>query len=388
MDKQKRMTGWARIGPTWFRRAGAAVLVGVCLYGTGCAHTELSKRVVLPPDEAITRLKGGGSLDKEVEQLVLPLIASEKITGVAVGALCRANDCHYYGFGATGGDGSLCEPSEDTLFAVGPLSKLMIVTVYYSLEQDGALDGSETVRELLPGDWALSDDIAEVTLYDLLTHTAGFPRELRTRRQFAMLLRYLFTGRNLYGYMDYAWLKEYLRTCSLKRAPEKERVYSNLGMALLAHLLERLSGESFPDLAHERIFVPLQMLDTGYAVPEDKRYRLAWGHAGDQPFFIRRNAPLDDWDMGALMRPMGGLYSTTHDLLLFVRAAMGGGDSPLASVFARMREPVAHATETDPVPGWRAWRDEAHDLRLLYKHGMVAGYSSYLGFCPERGVAV
>ena len=159
-------------------------------------------------------------------------------------------------------------------------------------------------------------------------------------------------------------------------------------MAILAWMLELKTGTPLPQLAQTHIFNPLGMKDSSFQVFPSQRYRLAVGHAGDQPWFIRRNAPLADWDMGPLMRATGGLYSTLDDLLLLAQAALGQIETPLAPAFDRLHTPVPNVSPSEHLLGWDVWQNDAHDIRLLYVHGMVAGYSSYLGICPERQVAV
>lgn len=372
-----------------FRRLIPLLFALASFLAEGCAGTPLSKRVITPFDALPASLVRDERLIQTTDDLALPLINDGTVAGVDIGIVFPDRTTVCLGYGTTGLPDEWSLPNEKTIYGVGSISKLMVLTLFCQLEQEGVLSGRETLRDILPGGTVLSQDAAQITLYELATHTAGFPRELRTRQQFHALIHYLFTGDNLYGFMNHAWLKEYLATCVLNRTPGRSPVYSNLGMSILAYMLELKTETPLPVLARNRIFRPLGMTDTGYRVPEEERFRLAAGHAGDQPFFIPRNAPLADWDMGALMRATGGLYSTPSDLLVFVQAAMGMTDSPLSAAFQRLRglSPV-RADNPYGSLGWHEWYDSTHDIRLLYVHGMAAGYSSYLGFCPDRQVAV
>jgi CubicO group peptidase (beta-lactamase class C family) len=355
---------------------------------SGCQSMPLSSRILYPPDESIERLAGGGSVADEVARLAAPLVESGEATGVAVGVLLPSGKTECYGFGRTGLPGARSLPAEDTIFEVGSLSKLAVLAVYCSLEQEGILQGSETLRDILPADYALSADAASLTLYELATHTGGFPRELRTLTQCGHFIKYLLTGRNLYSYMDRTWLKDYLAECALTPRAEREYVYSNLGMAILAYMMELKSGKPYPVLADEYVFRPLGMRDSFYSVPAEKRERLARGHVGDQPYFIRRHTELDDWDMGDLMTPTGALFSTLRDMLIFARANMGHAPPKLQRVFARMQEVQVTSSIENCGFGWMVAYCDWQNIRVLSKHGMVNGYSAYIGISPDTRAAV
>src|SRR5207249_4225253 len=54
----------------------------------------------------------------------------------------------------------------------------------------------------------------------------------------------------------------------------------SMSIDVIGHLVEVISGKPLQQFLHERLFEPLQMTDTAFAVPSDKRRRLAtmYGH--------------------------------------------------------------------------------------------------------------
>jgi CubicO group peptidase (beta-lactamase class C family) len=350
----------------------------------------LSSRVVYDPNPSISRLQAGDSnIRSEASDLAMPLIERGESYGFAVGVLDSEGNFETYGFGKTGLAGSREIPSGDTIFEVGSLSKLFVTSLLEILVREGTLRYDDTVRSILPSEVQLSDDAAQITLYELVTQTSGLPRQPTSFTQLCYFIDYLFTGDNLYRYIDRDWLYEYLRTCELKPKGEREYVYSNLGMGLLTHLIEVKTGRKFADLASEKIFRPLHMNDTTYTLSHEQKARLAVGHTGDQPLFRSRNSPLEPWDMGEIMNPSGGLYSTVNDLMIFARANLGLLDSSLVPTFKatqtiRLKTP----DDEEAALGWIVDRYDNGRFQIAYKHGMVAGYNAYIGFDINTKVAV
>jgi CubicO group peptidase (beta-lactamase class C family) len=62
-----------------------------------------------------------------------------------------------------------------------------------------------------------------------------------------------------------------------------ERWLYHSSFDILGVLVARAAGQPFEDFLAERIFVPLGMQDTAFAVPEAKRPRLAASHQADAP---------------------------------------------------------------------------------------------------------
>ncbi len=148
--------------------------------------------------------------------------------------------------------------------------------------------------------------------------------------------------------------------------------YSNLGMGLLGHLLERIHGRSYAELAAERITGPLGMKDTVIELDADQHTRFALPHSGSTTVKPWRNPGL----AGA-----GGLCSTAADLAVLVTALMTPGDSPLQAAWALARQPRAGL-------GWQklglAIMIDQHYGALTYWHGGATGGSrSYIGFSPD-----
>lgn len=383
-----RSTAGARGAPTrlGWRLCWGMLCLGLALVGTSCGT--FSSREVQDPGAAVARLRAGGSVQAEVDRLAEPIVARGDIRGMAVGILTPDGHTQVLGYGSTGASSPAQRPAGDTIFQIGSVSKLFIATLLATLVEEGVLHYDDTVRRILPAEVRLSDEAANVTLYELATNTGGFPRQPFCPKQLRDFLAYLFTGRNVYAYITRPFLYEYLAKHPPKPKEEREYVYSNIGYGLLAHLMEVRTGRSFPDLLEEKVCRPLGLRDTTFTLNADQHARLATGHVGDQPRFVRRGRAMPPWDMGEIMRASGCLYSTADDLLRFARLTLGKEGHPLEAALASTHEARLTRPVEDVGFGWLIDYAGENRLAIHYKHGMVSGYHGYIGLNPRTSIAV
>jgi CubicO group peptidase (beta-lactamase class C family) len=168
--------------------------------------------------------------------------------------------------------------------------------------------------------------IREVSIRDLLRHTSG--------------LTYGFWGDSLVDkmYLDKKVLTEdatiqetvtKLGSIPLKHQPGTVWEYG-LSTDVLGRLVEVVSGQSFDDFLHERIFAPLGMMNTGFSVPPEHADRLATVYEANET-----NTAIAPYDPSKtrdfLKKPTyfsggGGLVSTAADYLRFLQMLLNGGE--------------------------------------------------------------
>ena len=123
------------------------------------------------------------------------------------------------------------------------------------------------------------------------------------------------------------WLKR-LGSLPLMAQPGEKWFY-HTGSDVLGALVSRATGLSYADFLRERVFAPLGMTDTGFAVPAESLDRLANGYWGDPV------APLDTQEEWTTAPPFfsggGGLVSTVEDFFAFGRMMLRTGDHRLLS---------------------------------------------------------
>ena len=141
-----------------------------------------------------------------------------------------------------------------TIFEAGSVSKQFTAAAILLLAKDGKLSIDDPARKYLP---ELDASASAVTIRHLLTHTsglrdwgaivgiAGWPRGTR-----------LITNAHILDIMS--------RQKELNWQPGTRWTYNTGAYNLLAVIVERVSGKSFPEFTRERIFVPFGMTHSSW----------------------------------------------------------------------------------------------------------------------------
>lgn len=145
----------------------------------------------------------------------------------------------------------------DTLYRIGSVTKLFTSTAILQLRDRGLLRLDDPVARHLPWFAIQSpfEDVPEITIRHLLTHTSGLPRE--------GAFPYWTTH-------DFPTREELIAALPGQTAifPPGERYkYSNLGMTLLGEVVAAVSGTTWAEFVESQIFAPLGM-DHSRAAPD------------------------------------------------------------------------------------------------------------------------
>jgi cytosol alanyl aminopeptidase len=170
--------------------------------------------------------------------------------GCAVGVYRNGAIVHASGHGLA--DVQRAVPiTAETVFNIASVSKQMTAFAIYMLESQRRLSLDDSVRKYVP---ELDSYAQPVTIAHLLHHTGGL-------RDYGAVLN--LQGR---GHAEPLSPQEILQIIVRQRAanhpPGVMFEYSNTGYALLALIVERISGQAFPEFAATQIFRPLGMLKT------------------------------------------------------------------------------------------------------------------------------
>ena len=363
----------------------AALIAAVALCD---ACRTAASRQVWGVDPAIARLEAGNCLQAEVDTLAQPLVASGEACGMVVGVVLPDGTTQTFCYGRTGRPGDPNPPDANSLFQIGSVSKVFVSALLVQLVEEGRLHYDDTVRSILPTNIVVSAEAGGLTLYDLVTHTSGLPREPMSPKQLASYFSYLITGRNLYAHLTTAYLYNYLRDCHPHRQEPRHFFYSNFGFGLLTHLIAVKTGQPATDLIVEKICRPLGMTNSVFVLDAGQQQRLTVGHVGNQACWKFPSCPIAPWDMGELMRPVGSMYSSVNDLLIFAKANLGMTRDPLESTLAATHRVQIESCRGGEALGWIINR--FHDGRqvITFKDGVVSGYRAYLGMDLDARVAV
>ena len=183
----------------------------------------------------------------------------------------------------------------------GSLAKSMTAALAALLIRDDAvqLEYNTTLRDVF-GDDALATAYESVTLEDLLGHRGGFQRDI-----FAISFLGGIQLGILTGLADHDMPLMEQRRVVVRFAlavlppvntPGTTFLYSNLGYAIVATMMEAVTGFAFEDLMTNRLFAPLGLVSAHFGCVDHLPQYAPLGHAADpiQGLIPIASAPLCD----------------------------------------------------------------------------------------------
>jgi Beta-lactamase class C and other penicillin binding proteins len=201
----------------------------------------------------------------------------------------------------------------NSMFEIASITKPFVSLAIFQLKEQGKLRLSDTLRKFIP-----ELPYYNVTLYQMLTHTSGLPDYLEvfdTKWDKSKIAN----NKDVIAFV----IKQKL---ALSFKPGEKCEYSNLGYELLAVVVERVSGQSFPEYLQKHICKPLGMHNTRVytrrALPE-MIPNYAYGYVSDSVgrYFLPDSLPQLSWvSRSDGIYGSGSISSTTGDLYLFDRA--------------------------------------------------------------------
>jgi CubicO group peptidase (beta-lactamase class C family) len=161
------------------------------------------------------------------------------------------------------------------------------------------------------------------TMGELMSHTAGFTYGVFG----ATPVDKAYQAANPLGQPDLPAFIATMAKLPLLYQPGTRWVYS-VGVDIQGYLVEKLSGQPFPEFLRRRIFEPLAMVDTAFFVPADKLSRVATIYAYDKAKGALAPAPGETvvTTPPGLPSGGGGLYGTAADYFRFAQMLLNGGE--------------------------------------------------------------
>ena len=309
-------------------------------------------------------------LPEDVIANIQARVASGENEGVFIG-VAGPDGTRTHGFGRLSADRPTA-PDSTTVFEIGSVTKVFTALLLAEMAGRGEVALDDPIADYLPDTLAVAFG-ERVTLEHLAAHTSGLPR-LPDNLPIA-------DPSNPYAAYSAGDLYRFLERHELQREPGAAYEYSNLGPALLGHLLARHAGKPYELLLRERVLGPLGLDDTAITLTDDQRARLATGHSGGRA--------VPGWDF-QVIAPAGALRSTGADMLRFLRANLGLIETPLADELAQARavRAPAYGDSMAVALGWHT--RSGPDAEVVWHNGGTGGYRSFVGFDPaaQRGVVV
>lgn len=197
----------------------------------------------------------------------------------------------------------------DTNFRLASFTKQFTAACIMLLARDGRLHYEDRLTDIFP---EFPEYGKPITIRNLLNHTSGLP-------DYEDLLTAQYPNTvpaEIPQILDAGVLKLLEQQAAGKFPPGSRWEYSNSGYAVLAMIVEKVSGKPFGEFLHDRIFAPLHMNDTlAYEKGKNEVPHRAYGHS-------RENDTWRETDQSSTSAVLGdgGIYSSIDDLAKWDRA--------------------------------------------------------------------
>lgn len=252
-------------------------------------------------------LPGGGAAEDQmipkIEAIFAPL-SDARSPGVAILARRGGQTVFQHGYGVRDLS-SLAAIDPETNFRLASCTKQFTAMAIMLLVHDRKLKYEESLAELFPEFPAYG---ATITISNLLHHTSGLPDYETLMERQEKNGGPKWTDENQIHDADVLALLEKERMTSFP--PGTKWAYSNSGYVVLGLVVAKVSGKSFGDFLHERIFGPLKMDRTiAYERGKNEVVNRAFGNSRDDGAWKQTDQSPTSATLGD-----GGVYSSLRDL--------------------------------------------------------------------------
>jgi CubicO group peptidase (beta-lactamase class C family) len=261
----------------------------------------------------------------------------------------------------------------ETIFAIGSATKAFTSTLVGMFVDEGKMDWDDPVTEFLPYfqmNIESSNESAEPTLRDVLSHRTGFTR-----------MGLLFGS----GQIP---IEEVLidATKAEPYVPFREKwYYSNVMYMSAGVAAGKADGTDWDTLVTERIFEPLDMNSTTTSITEaEKDSRLASGYLWDEDLQDYEYRPMRNVDN---IGPSGSINSNVLDMAQWLRLQLNRGEYEgrrLISEESLLETWTTQIYITENVGYGMGWMIREWEGQPVIEHGgNVDGFSAQVAMLPE-----
>lgn len=269
-----------------------------------------------------------------------------------------------------------------TNFRLASVTKQFTATAIMLLVRDGKLTYETRLGEIFPDFPAYGRDI---TVRNLLNHTSGLPDyEDLWDGQFPNT-----PDAELPQVRD-AQVLQLMKAQSKGRfAPGTRWSYSNSGYAVLAQIVEKVSGEPFENFLRERIFQPLGMTNTiAFINTRNSVSNRAYGYRKENGRWV-----FSDQSSTSAVLGDGGVYSSIADFQKWIEAlrthkllSTQEMAPALQPVNVRQFDPPNSENFAQYGFGW--FLDPYRGHKRMYHYGETSGFLTNIQYFPDNDLGI
>jgi len=214
------------------------------------------------------------------------------------------------------------EPTSDTIYPIGSISKTVTATAAMQLWEKGLFNLDDDINDYL--DFNVRNPNypdTPITFRMLLAHHSSLTNDMNLHDLYLSFL--FFTDKKDYPFPLIKDLitpegKFYKANIWENFMPGSENIYSNFNYILMEHLIEVLSGQSFSEYCKQNIFEPLNMHNTSFYFDDLKDKELAGSYHNFGSIYY----PIPYVDIGY---SYGGLKTSINDFSHYILAYINEG---------------------------------------------------------------
>ena len=263
--------------------------------------------------------------------------------------------------------------TEETLFEYGSITKVLTANILMQLVNEGSLRLDDNLNQYLPAD--IQDKQWEtVTLRQLATHTAGIPF-LPPNLSSAQIDQ----GDDPFANYDGAMLYQGIKATTVSSVGEKW-AYSNFGYAILGLILRQKTNLVYADLVEQRLFDPLGM---------DTATIEGWSSINIAPPLTSSGAEGTQWTLNSF-ESAGAFKGSILDGVSFLKASMSAclNNDLIALSNCQTQQPTGIKIDETSQMGLGWVRNSGDNGIVIWHNGSTGGYTTFLGFNPEKHVGI
>lgn len=258
--------------------------------------------------------------------------------------------------------------SPKTNFRLASVSKQFTAMCILLLEKDNKLSLNDPISKFFPE--LPKNPNTKILLRHLITHTSGIMdyEELMDNLSKIQLL-----DKDVLNLIK-TQNKTYFEPGNLFR-------YSNSAYALLALVVERVSGKSFPDFMKERIFKPLGMKNSMVYEKGTQIPNRSIGFARNKDGQLYKN----DQSTTSAVKGDGGVYCSLNDYKKWTHALWNNTLIDMDSAINQVKIPIKEVSSSYYGPGWFYF---VKGYRAWFHSGSTCGFSTFSINIPESKTSI
>ena len=259
--------------------------------------------------------------------------------------------------------------TQNTNYRIASVTKQFTATAIMLLIHQGKLSYTTKLTDIFP---EFPEYGKAISIRHLLTHRSGLVK----------YNRFIEEGRKE-QLLDKDVLNGLLQTDSTYFLPGTKYAYSNTGYAVLAQIIEKVSGVSFSDFMEREIFQPLKMTNSTILEIDKKIKNRAYGYIVKDTSIIAK-----DQSITSAIQGDGGVYSSVLDYYKWDKALYSDKLLPqneLGNAFFNYNE---NGKSDDKGYGYGWIINYYNKIKILQHGGSSTGFGSHVIRIPSENISV